>query len=195
MSVSSALSVVFITLFRITFSTAAGGAIFQRGQHLLLRDLLRIWPLRQGVFPPNAETTFTDTFSPTTPGTRTATIQIASNDPDENPFVIQLTGRQATPIDIWRKAHFGSFSSTGPGADLNDVDRDGVAKMMEFATGSDPLVRTLPIGQLVKNGNTLEFSCRRPKAALAEVCYDLEDKRHDFRHPGYGEPGGNDSER
>ncbi len=105
---------------------------------------------------------------------RTATLLIASNDEDENPFEINLTGSQATVLEAWRQSYFGSPYSTGPGADLNDGDGDGMVNLMEFATGSDPLVLTLPIGQLVKNGGTLEFTYSRPKAALADVRYDLE---------------------
>ncbi len=39
-----------------------------------------------------SSSTFTLRFTPTSTGTRTANLQIASNDPDENPFVISLTG-------------------------------------------------------------------------------------------------------
>lgn len=45
---------------------------------------------------------------------------------------------------------------------------------MEFATGNNPLAVTLPIGQLVKNGGTLEFTYTRPKAALQDLRYDFE---------------------
>ncbi|MCX6874766.1 MAG: choice-of-anchor D domain-containing protein [Verrucomicrobia bacterium] len=41
-----------------------------------------------------ASTTFTVTFHPTLDGTRTATLQIASNDADESPFDIALSGLQ-----------------------------------------------------------------------------------------------------
>jgi hypothetical protein len=41
---------------------------------------------------PSGATSFTLTFAPTAVGQRNATIQIASNDDDENPFAIQLTG-------------------------------------------------------------------------------------------------------
>ena len=51
-------------------------------------------------------TTFKITFSPKAAGARTAAIQIASNDADENPFDIQLSGTAFTPtpeIDIQQK--------------------------------------------------------------------------------------------
>jgi endo-1,4-beta-D-glucanase Y len=41
---------------------------------------------------PLGTTTFTVTFSPTTVGTKTASVSIINNDSDENPYVINLTG-------------------------------------------------------------------------------------------------------
>ena len=133
-----------------------------------------IGPLGATTLAPGASTTFTVTFSPSAPGVRTATLLIASNDEDENPFEINLTGSQATALEVWRQEHFNSPYSIGDGADLNDSDSDGIVNLMEFATGSDPRAFTPPIGQLVKNGNTLEFTYSRPKAALADLRYDLE---------------------
>ena len=46
---------------------------------------------------PGASTTFTVTFSPGSPGIRTAALHIASNDSDENPFDISLTGTGVGP--------------------------------------------------------------------------------------------------
>ena len=45
----------------------------------------------------NATTTFTATFSPTTAGAKTAVINIASDDGDENPFRINVVGNDAAP--------------------------------------------------------------------------------------------------
>jgi hypothetical protein len=44
---------------------------------------------------PRASATFTVTFKPAAVGTRTASIRIASNDRDENPFIINLAGEGA----------------------------------------------------------------------------------------------------
>lgn len=44
---------------------------------------------------PGASTTFNVSFKPTAKGTRTATLQVASNDADENPFDIQISGEGA----------------------------------------------------------------------------------------------------
>jgi hypothetical protein len=47
---------------------------------------------------PNGSTTFTVQFAPTSTGAKTAAIHIASNDGDENPFDIALTGTGTPPI-------------------------------------------------------------------------------------------------
>ncbi len=46
---------------------------------------------------PSATTTFTVTFSPSADGARAATLEITSNDPDENPFTVSLNGSGVTP--------------------------------------------------------------------------------------------------
>ena len=45
---------------------------------------------------------------------------------------------------------------------------------MEFATGSHPREYSPPVGLVVKNGNVLEFTYTRRKAALAEVTFIRE---------------------
>lgn len=60
---------------------------------------------------PGASTTFTATFSPGAVGIRTAAIQIANNDSNENPFDINLTGTGAIvgTLDVTA----GGLTSTG----------------------------------------------------------------------------------
>lgn len=123
---------------------------------------------------PGSTANFTVTFSPTSAGKLTATLLIANNDPDENPFEINLTGKQAAALEAWRITYFGSPSNTGPGSDLNDPDADGIVNLLEFATASDPTVSTPPPGHLIKNGNQLEFTYTRPTAATSELTYTPE---------------------
>jgi uncharacterized delta-60 repeat protein len=61
---------------------------------------------------PNGSTTFTLRFLPSTAGAKAAAIYIANNDPEENPFTINLTGR--------------SLSFT------QDTDGDGLSDAAEF---------------------------------------------------------------
>jgi hypothetical protein len=126
------------------------------------------------ILAPNATATFSVTFSPAAPGIRTAVLRIASNGPDENPFDINLTGSQATPLEAWRLIYFGSPGNTGAGADLSDPEADGIVNLLEYATHSNPLVSTPSPGQLIKIGNLLEFTYTRPTAALQELIYSVE---------------------
>jgi len=123
---------------------------------------------------PGATADFTVTFTPGGTGARTATLQVASNDPDENPFDVALTGREATASEAWRVMYFGSPDNSGPGADLADPDADGLLNLLEFATHTHPLEWSPPPGTLVKNGTVLEFTYTRAKAALAEVDFVRE---------------------
>ncbi len=134
-----------------------------------------IWDLGATTLAPGTATTFQVFFLPGGPGARTTTLNIASNDEDENPFDINLTGMRATPeLDAWRQTYFGSTANSGAGADLSDPDRDGVVNLMEFATGSGPWTANAQPGELVKNGSSLEFTWPRRKAALAEISYAVE---------------------
>jgi len=108
------------------------------------------------------------------PGARVVKMLILSNDEDESPFEINLSGSLATGSEAWRQDHFGTPYHTGGGADLSDPDGDGIVNSLEYATGNDPKALTLPIGQLVKNGSTLEFTYPRRKAALSELNFGRE---------------------
>jgi hypothetical protein len=70
-------------------------------------------------------TTFTVTFTPASAGAKTAALHIASNDADESPFDIALTGIGLSRAESWRLTYFGSAANSGPGADSSDFDRDG----------------------------------------------------------------------
>jgi exopolysaccharide biosynthesis protein len=88
---------------------------------------------------PDTSTTFTVSFAPGATGPRTAALRIVSNDADENPFDINLTGTGAvTAIQQWRQTHFGSIANSGDGADLNDFEHDGIPNLLEFAFGLHP---------------------------------------------------------
>jgi hypothetical protein len=113
-------------------------------------------------------------FAPTATGQRTATLRIASNDADENPFDINLQGYRPTVLEAWRQTHFGSIANTGPGADHADPDGDGQVNLIEFATQGHPMEFTAPPGVLTVNGAILEYTYTRPKAGLTELSYRPE---------------------
>ena len=61
---------------------------------------------------PGADTTFTVALAPGALGSRTAVLHISSNDPDENPFDINLSG-QATPMNFTYVDNGSSITITG----------------------------------------------------------------------------------
>jgi subtilisin-like proprotein convertase family protein len=124
---------------------------------------------------PGNSTTFAVTFIPAATGSRSAAIHIASNDADENPFDINLTGTGvATAIQTWRQTHFGSVGNTGDGADLNDFDKDGLANILEFAFGLNPKQNSAGLlPQPQKTSNNFVISFIQP-AGVSGVAYGAE---------------------
>ncbi len=120
------------------------------------------------------QTPLTLVQTPSSPGRKTDTLAIQSNDPDESSFTLSLTGRQATATNLWRQTHFGSMDKTGPSAEQSDPDGDGIPNLVEFALGSHPKEPTPAPGTLVRNGSTLQFTYWRSKAALSEIAFVRE---------------------
>ena len=49
-------------------------------------------------------------------------------------------GEDLTPLQVWRLIYFESSGNTGPGADTEDPDDDGLTNLVEYAAGLDPTV-------------------------------------------------------
>ncbi len=114
-----------------------------------------------------ASTTFTITFAPTAGGTRTATLRIASNDFDENPFDITLTGTGNAPeIEVEQPA--GTVLVDG--VSIVALPAIGVGTT---STQSTFTVRNLGIAPLTgisitKDGtNSAEFTVSSPGTSIA----------------------------
>jgi hypothetical protein len=123
---------------------------------------------------PNGNTAFTVRFAPTSAGLKTAAIHVASNDPDENPFDITLTGMGVIPITDWRQQYFGSTANSGNGADATDYDQDGLPNLIEYAFGLNPTQNSagqLPQGQMA-SGN-FGFSFTEP-TGVTGITYGAE---------------------
>jgi Fibronectin type III domain len=91
--------------------------IFTEGAHT--SDFMVSSPAMQNLRP-GMTTTFEITFVPSTSGPRSASLYLMSNDGDENPFVVSLSG-------------------IGYPADENlDSDGDGSSDVEEIANGTDP---------------------------------------------------------
>jgi uncharacterized delta-60 repeat protein len=80
----------------------------------------------------------------------------------------------AQAIEGWRQTHFGSPANTGRGADDFDADHDGLANLIEYAFGLNPL--SPDAGQLPRperSGGNLTIHFTRP-AGVSGISYRAE---------------------
>jgi microcystin-dependent protein len=93
-------------------------------------------------------------------GSETFTVSLTNLAPHSHQL---LTAQQQ-----WRLQYFGSSENSGPGADDNDFEGDGLTNLMEFATGNDPTTfSAVPQSFAIRN-NAMEFQYSRSKAAIAD---------------------------
>jgi|GEM_PF-3104359 len=81
-------------------------------------------------------------FNPTSPGTKTATLTINTNDPFLPALTFTVTGTAITAIEQFRLTHFNTTENTGDAADDKDPDGDGLTNHFEFVAGMIPTDRT-----------------------------------------------------
>jgi hypothetical protein len=71
-----------------------------------------------------------------------------------------------TSLRTWRNNHFGTSDPVGAANDAGDPDRDGLVNLMEYATGSDPLIsNTGPIAVPGVNGDGSRLTLTFPRIA------------------------------
>jgi len=127
-----------------------------------------------GGLPPGTSTTFNVTFNADGSGTPTALLEITTNDTDESPYLLRVTGAKATSLDLWRRQNFGTFTNTGSAGDSADPDHDGVVNLLEFATGTIPGEKSPPAWSLRAEGDHFVFTYARPSSALDALRYSVE---------------------
>ncbi len=124
---------------------------------------------------PDSITSFSVTFIPSGTGTRHALLHIASNDADENPFEVFLTGRGLIPIENWRQTWFGAPENAGTAADSSDPNGNGIPNLLEYAFGGNPSGRSdstiLPEAHVT--GEDFEITFAQP-AGVSGITYGAE---------------------
>jgi hypothetical protein len=114
---------------------------------------------------PGAQTTFTVRFQPTAVGTRSGTLRIASNDADENPFDLPVTGTGLTPPSPEINVNYPASKSLVDGARLRlgniVLGKASVAKVFTIKnTGTDTLTGL----RITKQGkHTQDFIVTNPR--------------------------------
>jgi uncharacterized delta-60 repeat protein len=78
---------------------------------------------------------------------------------------------EPTALEIWRVTWFSNPDNSGPGADLNDFDDDGLPNFMEYATLTHPHIYSPDPCHPAGEG---AFTYTRPSAALTEFSYQPE---------------------
>jgi phosphodiesterase/alkaline phosphatase D-like protein len=111
---------------------------------------------------PGASTTFTVSFAPGGAGTRTAVIHLASNDADENPFDIELTGTGLAPVIAVEQPVGSSLTNSSASIHFGSIDIGSASGAFTFTVRN--LGTTDLSGLLVsKNGaNSGDFTVANP---------------------------------
>lgn len=99
-----------------------------------------------GVFANNATSTLADyNGTDATGNTAVASLTFgAANNATNQTYIASLRTAPLSALETWRSTTFagtpaaGSTASTGLGADAADYDNDGIANLVEYATGTDP---------------------------------------------------------
>ncbi|MGD9420634.1 MAG: carbohydrate-binding protein [Verrucomicrobiota bacterium JB025] len=118
--------------------------------------------------------TFAVSYDPLDLGTRSARLEITSNDSDENPFVVNLTAIGLSELEGWRLEHFGSAGDSGEFADDADFDRDGNSNLIEFLMATNPTIANPAPLEVDHSASTFDLTYDRNVNALGEFDFQVE---------------------
>lgn len=113
---------------------------------------------------PGATTAFTVTFAPASSGLRTAQVQIASNDADENPFTLNVSGDNPAPeIRVFEGATTAAFAERTSGIgtlsfDPVTVGGSGVARTITIQNTGTANLSGLAISMAGANAGDFMFT-------------------------------------
>lgn len=118
-------------------------------------------------------TTFTVSYDPLGTGARTAALQIASNDADENAFDINLAATGLSELEAWRLMNFSTTEGTGNFADNSDYDQDGALNLTEFSLATDPTKPDFDPTTFTSDETTTELTYTRNVNAMADYTFQV----------------------
>ena len=97
-----------------------------------------------------------------------------ATDPDLAGTIRVKTGGDATPIQSWRLANFGTSANSGNAADNADPDKDGVPNLVEYGLGMNPNVSSktgLPTYAIPAGSGVISFG---RNLAATDVTYVVQ---------------------
>jgi hypothetical protein len=103
-----------------------------------------------------------------------AVMHFGSNDANENPFDIPVSGNPSTSSAAWRESWFSDAPPNAATGDTQDYDLDGIPNILEYATFGNPVQPDGLAATLVKKGTVLEYTLTRPLEATTELIYELQ---------------------
>jgi hypothetical protein len=103
-------------------------------------------------------------------GTYTATILVQTTDTNQPLFSLPVSLTLA-PIATWRQTYFGTAQNSGIAANSADPQNDGIANILAYAFGLNPLVHNSDPISVAQAGNYLTLTFKRPHPAPTDISY------------------------
>lgn len=113
----------------------------------------------------NSSTTFQVSFTPSSSGTKTATLSIANDDADENPYTVVLTAQGGSP-EINLQDQSGTNIASGGTIDLGTVTVNTNAITRTFTIQNTDAIASLSLtGNVTVSGNTAYSISAQPTSS------------------------------
>lgn len=163
---SSSVSKNF-TIQNLGNASLTGLAILKSGSHAA--DFT-VTSLTRSSVAAGSTTTFKVTFMPTAKGARNASLQITSNDADENPFDIELSGTAFTPvpeIDIQQKTGSSLVDGSTRSISFGTVAKDKSGTPKSFTIFNKGSANLTGLAVSFSGGDSKDFIVTKPATTVA----------------------------
>lgn len=113
-----------------------------------------------GVYANNATSSLADFYGTDATGGLAALSFGVANNATNQTYIDSLRAAAHTALESWRFAKFGVYEDTGAvlAGDNEDFDGDGIANLIEYATGTEPAVANASVVTTAKAGDFLTLS-------------------------------------
>ncbi len=103
-------------------------------------------------------------------GNYSATLSVQTSDPNHPLFTLPVS-LAVTPLATWRQTYFGTSQNSGNAANSAAPTGDGIANILAYAFGLNPLVSNPDPISVVRSGNFLTLTFKRPHPAPTDISY------------------------